>query len=82
MGPVITNFVYKGIEDALHYSSYYSDILTSYKTDFDSVIRSDGSYWTVEFTIYDSRGGKDISRNSKGTRYLSESSSEDGPNPI
>lgn len=82
MGPVITNFVYNNVEDALHYSSYYSDILISYKTDFDSVISTDGSCWKVEFTIYDSRGGKDISRNSKGTRYLSESSSEDGPNSV
>jgi hypothetical protein len=78
MGPVITNFVYKDIENALHYSSYYADILTSYKSDFDSRIHGDGSYWTVEFTIYGSGGRKDKSGNSKGTRYLPESSSENG----
>ena len=77
MGPVITNFVYKDIENALHYSSYYSDILTTHKTDFDSRIYTDGTNWTLEFTVYDSRG-KNTRRDSKGIRHLPESSSENG----
>lgn len=80
MGSVITKFVYRSVEEALHYSSYYSDLLTSYDNTFDSTIYTDGEYWTLEFIIHG--GGKNNSRNSKGTRHLPESSSEDSTDSV
>jgi hypothetical protein len=77
MGAVVTTFVYRSVEEALHFSSYYSDLLNSYKNTFDSVIMSDGEYWTLEFKIHDTSRGQNNSGDSEGTRYLSDTSSED-----
>lgn len=75
MGNVVTTFVYKEIEEALYYHTYYSDLLVSHGNNFTSEISTDGVDWIVEFVINDTRG-KNSSRNSKGTRHLPESSPE------
>jgi hypothetical protein len=82
MGAVVTRFVYKTIEEALSYSSYYSDLLTSYKNIFDSTIYLSGDQFTLEYKIYDSDRREDNSGNSKGTRYLSEPSAEDSQDSV
>lgn len=76
MGTITTRFIYNHIEEALSYSSYYSDLLTSYKNTFESQISFDGEHYTLEFKIHDSNRGKNNTRNSEGTRYLPESSTE------
>lgn len=77
MGIVITKFIYSSIDEALNYSSYYSDLLSSYKNTYESSIWFDGEHYTLEYKIYgpDSRR-KDSSRDCEGTGYLPEPSTE------
>jgi hypothetical protein len=77
MGTVITRFVYKDIEETIEASSRYSDILTAHNNKYDSKISSDGEFWFLEFKVYDTSRRKNNPGNSKGTRYLPESSTED-----
>lgn len=77
MGTVITRFEYTSLEDALHYSSYYSDLLNSYKNEYESKIELGKDKYILEFKIYgtDDRR-KSNKRNIKRTGYLPESSTE------
>lgn len=81
MGTVVSKFVYSDIEDALYYSGYYGDLLTSYGNDFDSTISFDGECYTLAFRIYDA-GRKNNSGNSKRTRRSSKSSPKDSQNSV
>jgi hypothetical protein len=76
MGVTVTKFLYSSLEQALEYSSYYSDILLSYGNSFSYQIFFDGTEYLIEFKIYDTRG-KDNTGSSEGTRYLPEHSPED-----
>lgn len=83
MGTVTTRFIYSTVEEALAYSSYYSDLLNSYNNRFISKISVGDNEYELEFKIYESDSrGQNSSGNSEGTRYLSEPSSEDGQDPI
>ncbi len=63
--PVIkSDFIYKDIEQALHYAVQYSDMLISYNNKFTYEILSDGQNWMVSFKIEDN-GGDNNRRNIK-----------------
>ncbi len=83
MGTIITRFEYASIEEALHFSSYYADILTSYNNKFDSLIITKEDGYLLEFKIYEQPDRrKNNNGNRKRTRHLPESSAEDSQDPV
>lgn len=75
---VKTAFIYDNIEDALNYSSYYSDVLTGYGNKFTTrlYITNDKTY-LLEFYIRQKNGRKNIPRGSKRIGHLPKPGGED-----
>lgn len=76
---ITTTFVYDHIDQVLHYSSIYSDLLNIYGNEYEYEIGYDGTQFTLTFKIY---GGKNNQGDSRGTRYLPESGGENSQDSI